>query len=69
MLVRYQKREYLNRLQRWCMKRWLIAADEAQGLAARQAAQALYSKACNRADRWFAVCDRVARLVRVPSGG
>ena len=62
MLVRYQEREYINRLTRWSMKRWQIAASEAQGLAARQAAQALYSKACNRADRWFAVCDRLVRL-------
>ena len=69
MLVRYQEREYLNRLQRWTMKRWQEAASEAQGLAARQAPQALYSKACNRADRWFATTDRLARLVRVASGG
>ena len=59
---RYQQ---INRLQRWAMNRWLIAAAEAQGLAARQAAQALYSKACNRADRWFAVVEQLARLSRL----
>ena len=65
MLVRYQEREYLNRLQRWCMKRWQEAACEAQGLAARQAPDTLYSKASVRADRWFAVVEQLARLSRL----
>ena len=62
MLIRYQEPEYANRLSRWAMRRWLTAAAEAQGLAARQAADALYSQASIRADRWFAVCEQLVRL-------
>jgi hypothetical protein len=68
MLIRFGDLNYINRLQRWAMRRWQDAANAAQGLAATQAEQVLYSKACNRADRWFATVDRLARLSRLASG-
>ena len=65
MLANANRLQQINRLQRWCMIRWQSAAAEAQGLAARQAPDALYSKASVRADRWFAVVEQLARLSRL----
>jgi hypothetical protein len=68
MLVRFGELNYIDRLQRWCMKRWQDAAAHAQGLASQGAPDALYSQASNRADRWFVTCDRLARLRRLATG-
>jgi hypothetical protein len=64
MLVRFQEPIYINKLRRFAMERWKVAACEANHQAHVCALGAAYVKAANRADRWFATVDRLTRLYR-----
>jgi hypothetical protein len=65
MLVNANEFNRIYTLQRFCLSRWQIAAATAQAMASQGAPDELYSKASNRAERWFAMCERLARLNRM----
>ncbi len=60
MTLKYkQDRDYLDRLLRYCLKRW----QQVECKAHTDKPDRL--KYIARADYWFAACDRVARLSRI----
>lgn len=52
-----QDRAYLDKLLRYCLRRWQRAECRTHGLGGQKYAA--------RADYWFAACDRVSRLSRI----
>ncbi len=62
MTLKYkQDREYLDKLLRYCLRRWHKAECQAHSGPVHFAIYAA------RANKWFAACDRVARLSRIAS--
>jgi hypothetical protein len=62
MLVRFQEPIYINRLRRFAMKRWQIAAANLHATSGQSIA--IFMLAHHREARWFATVDRLTRLYR-----